>query len=172
MELLESKNGSTMVLEAVGRLDASTAPDCERRLAELLKDGERFFLFDLGGLEHIDSSGLRILLMLARRLGGLEGQMVLCRLSDRVREVFEVAGFSAFFQMTASRRSAFGILPPDVSLSGLADFIATQILPSGTEAPTPFSSSGGSLLRRQRATAAVARLLRLAPEPAVRPSES
>ncbi len=159
MELLESRNGSTVVLEPVGRLDAATAPDFERRLAELLKEGERYFLFDLAQLEHIDSSGLRILLMLARRLGGLEGRMVLCRLSTRVREVFDVAGFSAFFQMLPSRREAFGILPPDVSLSGLADFIAAQVLPLDSEALIPGSPFEVSPLQRQRATAAVVRLL-------------
>lgn len=82
-----------------GRLDAVTVPDLDAILDEQLRSGHMQLVLDLAGVTYLSSSGLRALLR-ARKLaqaGG--GDVVLCGMSPRVREVFEMIGFTSLFRV-------------------------------------------------------------------------
>jgi anti-anti-sigma factor len=106
LEIHEVKRGNLLVLAPRGRLDTSTSRDLQERLLALLSQGERHLVVDFGTIEHVSSAGLRVLLMLARRLGSMEGALVLCSLNAVVREVFEVSGFSRIFVIEPDRDAA------------------------------------------------------------------
>jgi stage II sporulation protein AA (anti-sigma F factor antagonist) len=102
IEIREERSGPVLVLAPVGRLDSNSAPELERTLLAHLARGERRMVVDMLGVEYISSAGLRVLLMLAKRLSG-SGRLVLCSLGPAVRQVFELAGFVAIFELAASR---------------------------------------------------------------------
>ena len=97
MEITERKKGTVVLLTLIGRLDASTSPKLEERMLALIDGGEKQILFNLEQLDYISSAGLRVLLMAAKKLKGVNGKIVLASLKDQIREVFEIAGFSAIF---------------------------------------------------------------------------
>ena len=73
MEIREVEQGEFTVLTPVGKLDTKTAGEFERKLLGLLSGGKRRFVVDLVELEHLSSAGLRVLLMLGKKLGAPTG---------------------------------------------------------------------------------------------------
>ena len=106
MEIFEERRDGVFVVAPTGRLDTTTSPDLEGRLLGILERGEHRVLVDLAGIEYVSSAGLRVLLLLAKRLKVARGDLVLCGLGPSVRQVFELAGFVALFRLEATRDEA------------------------------------------------------------------
>ncbi|HVS15084.1 MAG TPA: STAS domain-containing protein, partial [Thermoanaerobaculia bacterium] len=106
MEVQEITAAEVLVLLPVGRLDTTTSSDFETRALAVLSRGVSRFVIDCGRLDYVSSAGLRVLLMLAKRLSGGKGALVLCSMSKPVLEVFEIAGFSRIFAIEPDRDSA------------------------------------------------------------------
>jgi anti-anti-sigma factor len=120
-EIRQGERAGFAVLEPVGRLDTKTAPDFEKRVVELLKGGTRRFAIDLSPTEYVSSAGLRVLVMLAKKLSGGEGFLVLCGMSDSVREVFEIAGFTSHFIIAGTLDEAMALAPGEIRSEKLAE---------------------------------------------------
>ena len=84
--------GATLTVKLEGRLDTTTAPELESELSRNL-DGIKELNFDFTDVEYISSAGLRVLLY-AQKTMNQQGEMKLIGVSDTVKEVFEVTGFS------------------------------------------------------------------------------
>jgi anti-anti-sigma factor len=106
MQIERSTQDGVALVAPAGRIDTTTSPALEEELRKLVDDGARDVLVDLGGVDYISSAGLRVLLVLAKRLRGERGRLVLCGLAGPVRQVFELAGFVPLFTIEASRDAA------------------------------------------------------------------
>ena len=85
----------------VGSLDMATAPELDARLTELCAAGHRLLVIDLGELEFMDSSGLRLLLhwdAYARRDGI---SVELAAGPPAVQRLFEITGTAGVFTFRA-----------------------------------------------------------------------
>jgi anti-anti-sigma factor len=65
---------------------------------------------DFAGVEYISSAGLRVFLLLAKRMRDLQGRVVLCAMPEPVRQVFRLAGFMPLFLVEPSRDAALARL--------------------------------------------------------------
>lgn len=92
MNILKEQNGSELVIKLEGRLDTSTSPQLEEELKTAL-EGVGLLVFDLCALEYISSAGLRVLLS-AQKTMNKQGSMVVKNVSEDVKEIFEVTGFT------------------------------------------------------------------------------
>jgi anti-anti-sigma factor len=110
MEIREERRGDILIVAPKGRVDTTTSGDLEKRLLHHLEAGERRVLLDMDAVEYISSAGLRVLLLLAKRLKAADGEFVLCALGPPVRQVFELAGFVSIFRLEASRDQALARL--------------------------------------------------------------
>ena len=91
---IEKKNTETKTLALIGRLDTVTAPELEAEISAILSTAESLVL-DMEKLEYISSAGLRVILKTQKALTQKAG-LKLINVSDDVREVFEITGFSDF----------------------------------------------------------------------------
>ena len=91
---IEKKNTETKTLALIGRLDTVTAPELEAEISTILPTAESLVL-DMEKLEYIASAGLRVILKTQKALTQKAG-LKLINVSDDVREVFEITGFSDF----------------------------------------------------------------------------
>ena len=91
---IEKKNTETKTLALIGRLDTVTAPELEAEISTILPTAESLVL-DMEKLEYISSAGLRVILKTQKALTQKAG-LKLINVSDDVREVFEITGFSDF----------------------------------------------------------------------------
>lgn len=106
MEIREDARDGVLVITPVGRLDVNTSSELESRMLERVAVGETRLVVDLLGVEYISSAGLRVLLMIAKKLKERSGRLALCSLGPAVRQVFELAGLLSLFPVEASREDA------------------------------------------------------------------
>ena len=106
MDIVESKEGRVFVLAPEGRLDGTNSGVLEERLLAAIEKGEKALVIDFEELNYISSSGLRVLLIAAKRLQQSGGRIALCALSPSIREVFEMSGFLRFLEAYGNRAAA------------------------------------------------------------------
>ena len=75
-----------------GRLDTVTAPELDRELKGFL-EGVSELTLDFEKLEYVSSAGLRVLLS-AQKIMNKQGEMKIANVSETIREIFEVTGFT------------------------------------------------------------------------------
>ncbi len=91
MDINMNKQGNSLTIELVGRLDTTTAPQLESSLKQNVGDCEELIM-DFANLEYISSAGLRVVLA-AQKVMNKQGSMVIKNVNDTVMEVFEITGF-------------------------------------------------------------------------------
>lgn len=106
MELREETVGEVMVLEVKGRVDSTTAPALGERLQGALASAQRRLVLDLRLLEYISSAGFRALLLAAKRAEDTGSRLVLCGVSGKVRQLFDLGGFLDLFTVSPTRDDA------------------------------------------------------------------
>jgi anti-sigma B factor antagonist len=95
--------GEVTVLEVKGRIDSTTAPVLGEKLTGALATPQRRLVLDLRQLEYISSAGFRVLLLAAKRAEEAGSRFVLCSVSGKVRQLFDLGGFLDLFPISASR---------------------------------------------------------------------
>jgi anti-sigma B factor antagonist len=81
-----------------GEVDVATSPQLQNELAELLSRDARNLVVDMSGVTFIDSSGLGVLVEILERLQAQQGDaIVLRRMQEPVRRVFEITGLTELF---------------------------------------------------------------------------
>jgi len=100
IQIDKQPNASVVTLD--GRLDVLTSDQLSQKILEAISEGAPNLLVDLGGLEYVSSSGLRVFLQARKALKPKGGQVVLCRVSKFVSEVLTAVGFDAIFPIAAS----------------------------------------------------------------------
>ena len=110
IDISEDRRTDAVVLALSGKLDATTAKTFEDKILAEIDSGDRRFVIDLSQLEYVSSSGLRFLLLAAKRLHSTDGKIVLCSLKEHVRQVFDLAGFSSILSLYGSRDEALKAL--------------------------------------------------------------
>lgn len=106
MQIAEARRDGVVAVVPGGRIDTTTAPTLEGHLNALLAGGARRIVVDFSGVDYISSAGLRVMLLLARRVKDSHGQLAICALPEPVRQVFQLAGFLPLFAVCDSRDTA------------------------------------------------------------------
>lgn len=82
-----------------GRLSFRDMDKFEQMAESLFLESSPRYVVDLSGIEHIDSAGLGMLLVIRQRARECEADLVLARPRDAVRTVLELAKFPDLFAM-------------------------------------------------------------------------
>lgn len=92
----------SLVLKLKGRIDANSARALESYCQERLNEGTTKLVMDFQTVDFISSAGLRVILLVAKRLEPMEGSVRLACLNSSLRDVFEISGFSKLFVLSAT----------------------------------------------------------------------
>jgi anti-sigma B factor antagonist len=106
VEILEQKIGKVNIISLSGRLDAYSANDLERKLDSLIDADQVQLVVNLGRLEYISSSGLRVLLAALKKVRKQQGDIKLACLKPYIKEVFDIAGFTQLFTIFDAEEAA------------------------------------------------------------------
>lgn len=102
LRITTTQDGSAILLRAEGRLTTDEAPEFQAKALAALEAAEQALALDLGALDYIASSGLRVLLMLYKR-GAASGKAVsIPAVTDFAREILDETGIGSFFGLTAA----------------------------------------------------------------------
>jgi stage II sporulation protein AA (anti-sigma F factor antagonist) len=106
MNLAIEKFGGSLLMSPEGRIDSANAAALEADLLAQVEKGASKVVLDMSRLDYISSAGLRVVLVLAKRLKQMAGSLVLCSLQPHVREVFEISGFLGILTAVDTREDA------------------------------------------------------------------
>ena len=77
-----------------GRVDSTNADQFQKDIAPLMEGDNLDIDFDCTNMTYTSSQGLRVFLLLQKSLMSRNGKMVLRNMNPRVKEVFDITGFS------------------------------------------------------------------------------
>lgn len=92
-------SANPLVAKISGRIDTVTADDFHKKAEKIMSDNPGNVTFDCVDLAYVSSSGLRVLLLLARKAKAAGAVITLKGLSTSVQEVMEISGFDSFFEI-------------------------------------------------------------------------
>jgi len=105
MEIKKTKINQIEIFEISGRIDANNAKDFENVLTQSIEEGATKMIADLTNLEYISSSGLRVFLFIAKKIGK-NGFIYLCSLQPQVSQIFNISGFNNIFSIFENKEVA------------------------------------------------------------------
>jgi anti-sigma B factor antagonist len=79
---------------------------CRATLKDLAAAGEKRFLFDLGGVEYVDSAGIGFLVSCLTSLGQVGAKLRLAEPPERVRHVLGITRLNTVFEIFDRRDQA------------------------------------------------------------------
>ena len=106
MDIKTERADGTLIAKAEGRIDGVNARDFEEAMKAAISSDDSVVVIDLENLSYISSAGLRVILLIAKTLRKRNAELMLCSLSDPIREVFEISGFDKIIPVHASRQQA------------------------------------------------------------------
>lgn len=106
MKINQIQKENIVVLALEGRLDTLSSGFLQESLRDIINSAQHQILIDCTGLQFISSSGLRVLLSAAKQLNSLKGKIALCALEDRIKNVFDIAGFTMLFSIFPNEKEA------------------------------------------------------------------
>ena len=87
------QEGDIAVASILGRIDSTSSDRFQALLEEGFSAGPGGLLMDFERVSYISSAGLRVCLVLAKRLRSTGQALAMCSLSDVNREIVAVSGF-------------------------------------------------------------------------------
>jgi anti-sigma B factor antagonist len=109
MEVNTYTQDNITFLEVSGDVDGSTAPELQERVLAVAQPGCRLLL-NMARIDYMSSAGLRIMLLLHRRISGGVGRVVLVGLSESIRDTMTATGFLKFFETAATLDDGLKVL--------------------------------------------------------------
>ena len=110
MTITPETTAQATIVPLLGQINSATAGALEAQLLTLVDGGVRQLVLDFAALDYISSAGLRLVLVLAKRLKQERGRLVLCAMQPHVHEVFDISGFLAILDVQATRQEALARL--------------------------------------------------------------
>ena len=101
-----SSEGDLAVLSLAGYLDAHTAPEFERAIQAEIDAGRVRLIVDAAQLKYISSAGLGVFMSFIEEVREKGGDIKICGLVPKVRQIFDILGFQAIYDMVDSRAAA------------------------------------------------------------------
>ena len=99
LTLRRSLQDDVAVITVDGFLDAHTAPQFEQVLQQEIADGRVKLVVDCAKLTYISSAGLGVFMGFIEEVREQRGDIKVCGLSPKVRQVFEILGFETIFEL-------------------------------------------------------------------------
>ncbi|MDR3151254.1 MAG: STAS domain-containing protein [Holosporaceae bacterium] len=98
MEVKTADNGGVTVLTPVGRVDTSTAKAFEDSVMTAA-DKNKKVAISFNEIDYISSAGLRVVLMLGKKLTAAKGVLALVNMPDKIFAVFKMSGFDKILKI-------------------------------------------------------------------------
>ncbi|MDE2827066.1 MAG: STAS domain-containing protein [Bacteroidota bacterium] len=104
------REGNIAIAALLGRIDSSNSNDFLAMTEEGVVPGDGALLLDFEKVSFISSAGLRICLILAKKLSSSGQAFAMCSLSEFNREVVAVSGFDKLISVHTTVEAALSSL--------------------------------------------------------------
>ncbi|WP_129729248.1 STAS domain-containing protein [Parabacteroides goldsteinii] len=93
---IKIKHGIETVISLSGQLDTLSSPDLEKEIMDILERDVKKVILDGTDLSYISSAGLRLLLILQKKMSQKGGTFVLRNIQSSIMDIFKITGFNSF----------------------------------------------------------------------------
>jgi anti-sigma B factor antagonist len=95
----QERRGSMPVLRVRGEVDIYTAPRLKEAVVAALEGDTPSLVFDLSGVEFMDSTGLQVLMSAKKRTAERNGEVYLVGVAGQIRRVFSLLSLERIFRI-------------------------------------------------------------------------
>lgn len=106
MQINTRQVDETTIIDLSGRLDTSTSNDSYDQMSAIAKSGVTKVVLNLDKMEYVSSSGLRVILTIAKLLKSSNGDMKICHANGVVKQVLETSGFNHIIEIHGEEKDA------------------------------------------------------------------
>ncbi len=106
MNVQVASSGDFSIVSVEGRIDTTNANEFEKAMMSVVESGSSKIVLNCTGLSYISSSGLRIFLIVQKKMMATKGLLRICNLQPVIKEVFDISGFSTIFSIFPDQDSA------------------------------------------------------------------
>ena len=96
----------TIHLSFKGNISITVTDIFEVSLGDALASGHKKILIDFQEVEIIASSGLRVLLVFAKKAKKGNVRFAICNMNNRIKQIFDSAGFTEIFEIHPCHETA------------------------------------------------------------------
>ena len=89
IQVEQEEKEKILVIRFKGKLDAISSPQMEDKLSELMNSGQINIIINLEKIDYLSSAGIRMLLIIFKKIRSLGGNFVLCSVTEPVLEVLQ-----------------------------------------------------------------------------------
>ncbi len=100
-----------------GNLDAEGTEVFGNRMSHILDGGERYVLLDFSEVNYINSSGLHILILVAQRVAGSGGTLVVAGVREHLQKVLKISGLASILTLRPTKAEALAFFPQEIARS-------------------------------------------------------
>ena len=108
MEL--KKTDDIVVVYLKNRLDATNAPRLQNEIVPMINENENKFILNMQELEYISSGGLRLIVLMIKKIKQYEGNLILTNLHPFVENIIDMTGFTQLLTIANNEEEAFDLL--------------------------------------------------------------
>ena len=99
MQITTNISNQNLIISLSGRLDTVTSPQLEEEINRSSFEEIETVTLNMRSLEYISSAGLRVILMLHKKLAGINGRLKLINVNDMIMEIFTMTGMDSFLEI-------------------------------------------------------------------------
>lgn len=97
MDIIIDTQESVKVVKIAGNIDGTTAQEVQDKVVPFLINGA-MIVFDMAECPYVSSAGLRVLLVIAKKLANIGGRGAMAAVVEEVKDVMEMTGFDNIFK--------------------------------------------------------------------------
>ncbi|MGN0457334.1 MAG: STAS domain-containing protein [Acutalibacteraceae bacterium] len=99
MQITTNISNQNLIISLSGRLDTMTSTQLEEEINRNSLDEIETVTLNMRALEYISSAGLRVILMLYKKLTSVGGKLRLVNVNDMIMEIFTMTGMDSFLEI-------------------------------------------------------------------------
>jgi len=123
IELQKTDNvANCLILILTGYIDTYNSNSFQKRIAKCMEAGYNRLIFDCAALSYVSSTGIGSFTLFLKNLKNTTGDIVLLDVQPKVCEVFQLLGFSQFFNMTNDKEDAISFFTRTGAAPGTSVF--------------------------------------------------
>jgi len=108
----EDTNQNILLLRLKGKINSLTSAELDTELTRKIQNGHVNLILDFAHIDFVSSLGLRVLLVAQNRVSHKNGNIHLLNVQDKIKEIFDIAGFSKLFGFSNDEAEAVKKLTP------------------------------------------------------------
>jgi len=106
MRITATKESEYYTIAIEGDLDASSSIQLDQAIAEAVSKNENKIIVDCAELSYISSAGLGVFMSYIQDFNNNNISLVLCNLSEKVKNVFQILGLDELIRIVNSKEDA------------------------------------------------------------------